>query len=814
MLFFFHAKKNNSLSVEDEMMKNSAKLIVVFLISTLMLMLQLLQTRIFSVIYWSHLVYFIITMALLGIAVSGTVLSLSAKIRSMKESTLFSFCLIGFSVSALLGIYIITKLSGNFFLFWKSPSNIINLILSYFLAMLPFFFFGLLISAVFFKNPERSGLIYFSNLSGTAAGCLLYVVLIKPLGAVNLLILIFVVGSITGISCQRKRRLPVVAIQSLLLIIMTYWGALTISVVPEINKQFWTWFENPQVEFSQWNAISRIDVVSEKGNTLDKAILIDGDAQTTMIKTNLKDLGKRSFLIVPDKEIAYELLKNKKLNSVLVIGSGAGSDVLTAYKNGAAMIDAVEINPTTAELVINKFASYLGDIFKSDRVKLHVEDGRSFVRRSEKRYDVIMLFGVDSLSALSSGAYVMVESYLYTAEAISDYWDHLDKNGIIQISRWHYPSAPREELRAFVMAYDVLSRKGVSDPSRHLLVVGANRQVVGAPFADIMISRRPFQDEDVIRLQEWVKQYSPLTIIYNPLGGYNSYNMWNPFYAFYSFVRFSQIGNSQQFYKDYEFDVSPVTDDKPFFFQYGKWSHALKPYPMGPGYFESIQGRWPFLVLLVLIAQSILLVAFFVWVPFLRLRKNMGIVTPHMPIIFYFGLLGLGFMFVEISLIQKLVLLLGHPIYSMTVTIPTMLIAAGTGSLCTGLMNLRAKRPLLIAVLGICFFIIILVAASPAISQTLLRYSIITKIVVVIVLVFPLGFLMGMPFPMGIRKLSDFPQLIPIVWAANGGMSVIGSIVAIIIAMTLGFSYVFAIAAGLYLLAMICLFMWEKRQYG
>jgi len=171
-------------------------------------------------------------------------------------------------------------------------------------------------------------------------------------------------------------------------------------------------------------------------------------------------------------------------------------------------------------------------------------------------------------------------------------------------------------------------------------------------------------------------------------------------------------------------------------------------------------------------------------------------------------------MFVEISLIQKLVLLLGHPIYSMAVTIPTILIAAGTGSLCTGLMDVRAKRPLLIAVIGICFFIIIWVIASSAISQTLLQYSIITKIFAVIALIFPLGFLMGIPFPMGIRKLSDFPHIIPIAWAANGGMSVVGSIIAIIIAMTLGFSYVFAIAAGLYLLAIICLFMWEKKQYG
>ncbi len=778
-----------------------------------MLALQLLQARIFSVLYWNHLVYFIITMALLGLAAGGTVLSLSSKIKNINEKTFFSLCLSGFSVSTLLGTYCITKLSGDFFLFWESSGTLLNLVLSYFLAMFPFFFFGLFIANVFLKNPERSGTIYFCNLLGSAAGCLLYITLIKSLGAINLLLLIFITGSIAAILAQEIKRLPFVLIQVLSVVILSYWVASTMQILPETNKRFWS-FKKPQVEFSQWNAISRVDVVSEKGNNQVKKIFIDGDALTPLVRTPpVLSSGKNGIFKAktgikspsPHREAVYILSQDRKLNNVLVIGAGGGSDVLMAYKNDAAMIDAVEINPTTAEIVKKQFSPFIGRIFETKEVNLHLEDGRSFVRRSEKLYDVIMIYGVDSFAALSSGAYVLTESYLYTVEAVNDYWEHLSEEGILQISRWHYPAAPREILRAFITVYEALSKRGI-DPSRHMLVVGDKSGDI--PFADILISRRPFQEKDILKVDNWIQkhdktlnwlgQQTGLHLIFNPLA--DSEPEKNPFYGF---IYASRLGAAEKFLDDYQFNVRPVTDDDPFFFQYGRWSHALKPYPMGPGRFESIQGKWPFLVLLALTFQSILLAALLVWIPILKLQKNLKI-TVYIPVIFYFSLIGLAFIFVEMALIQKVVLLLGHPIYSMALTVPTILIAAGIGSICLEFLKVKAKSIVLSAVSGTCLFIALWIVASPSIFQMLLPFRLVIKIIAVVAFIFPLGFLMGFLFPLGISRLTKFPEMVPIAWAANGGMSVIGSIVAVVIAMTFGFSNVFSIAAVLYILAALC----------
>ncbi|MHC4183468.1 MAG: spermine/spermidine synthase domain-containing protein [Planctomycetota bacterium] len=774
-------------------------LVCVFLMSVLTLMLELVQTRIFSVLYWNHLVYFIVTISLLGIAVSGTVLSVSKKIRTLPKETFYTFCLAGFSISSLLGLFIIAKIPIDLLSFWDNPLiNILGLLLSYSFAMVPYVFFGLLIAGTFIYYPGQSGTTYFVNLLGSALGCLFYIVLIKPLGGNGLILLIFLLGILPLFFYLRKQHRLIIYLIAASILITADWGRRAIQILPDKNKQYWTYFENRQVEFSQWNAISRVDVLSERGEVDKKLILIDGDAQTPLKNANVP------FVDTSLRELVYHIKGDKVAGDVLVIGPGGGVDVIFALRNHAKTVNAVEINPTTADIVSTRFSDYIGNIFSRENVKLHVDDGRSFVRRSDRKYDVIMMFAVDTLGALSTGAYVLSENYLYTLNAFSDYWRHLKDDGMIQIARWHFNKFPRETFRVFTTAYEALALNGVAEPFRHLLVIGDKR----TDFAGIIISKRPFTNESLPVILKWLErnQLYPLFAATDEVIELNGDSVFN------QFAIQAENGMKEEFYQDYIFNVKPVTDDSPFFFQYGRWSHVFKAYPIMHEYFNSVIGKWPFLTLLALIVQAIILVTLLVWLPLLKLKRGRIKGTKHVPVVIYFALLGIAFMFIEISMIQKLVLLLGHPVYSMAVTIPTILVSAGIGSLYSDFSKAKGNVLIMIAILALCTLIGGWVLMSTAISEAVLAKSITARVVASIMLLFPIGFLMGIPFPLGIRSLSNRPEMIPIAWASNGGMSVIGSVIAIVLAMQYGFSFVAVIAAGLYLCAMFCFNSLLKAQ--
>ena len=785
-------------------------LICIFLISVLTLALQLLETRILSVLYWHHLVYFVVTLGLLGMAAGGTALSVSKKLKEMDGPDLFRLCLAGFSISELSGMLIVGGLSSanDFFASSQSFFTLFGLATSYVLIMIPYFFFGLLISGEFFRHPGQSGQIYLFNLTGSAAGCLLYVLLIRPLGAELFLVLIFAAGLLPVILTAPGWGLPSRAAVAVILLAVSWTGYHGLRFLPERNKQYWTLFENSAVEFSEWNAISRIDVLSNRDRDEGyKRILIDGDAQTPMLHVDLAALTPDSLLYVP-RDFVYLLNRRRIPEKALIIGSGGGSDVLAAYKYGAKEIDAAEINPSIVKLVTGYYSSYIGGVFKQKNVNLHLEDGRSFVRRTGKKYDAIVLFGVDSLAALSSGAYILMESYLYTLQAFSDYWSKLDEDGIIQISRWFYRDVPRETLRAFITAYRMLLLNGVKDPSAHLLVLSDSALWQrDQPFGYLFISKRPFELEQLRRLGDWL-QARRLTfdLIYSPFSLKEEHAPSSPFDQF---ARAAAEGREESFYRDYPFNVKPVTDDDPFFFQYGRWSHAFKPYPDRPGYFDSIQGRWPFLVLLMLVFQTVVLTAFLVGWPCWKLSRKTGNFRTHIPILAYFSLLGIGFMFVEMFFIQKCVLFLGHPIYSMAVTIPALLAGAGLGSF--ALKRKWNNAGAWLVILGAWSLASWIIAMRPETAQFLLQHAIPLRIAAVCALIFPVGALLGMPFPFAIKKLIGFTEIIPIAWAVNGGMSVVSSVLAVVLAMTFGFQSLVLSALAAYFLAFVFFRIWVRR---
>ncbi len=881
-----------------------------FVISAAALIFQFTLTRVLSVLYWQHLVYAILTTSLLGFAASGTALKISKRLQGLTTTELVRFCFAGFALSSVLGVWLASWLAGDFFTLGAASftaSNGVRLALSYFFSAVPFFFFGLLVLGLFSKSPGQSGVLYAGNLLGSGLGSLLYLGLMRPLGALGVLRWLIFLPSALAVLFPGKDRTPVSkSLAFALLAALVATGFVDIS--PDRHKQYWTLSSDKVVEKSEWNAISRVDVIRvPKGR--QRHILIDGDAQTALVppadrverevRFRMAEVGSEgfrfattgwtevsalftlelsgretarnvvlqlttggnsylqnvsvpagrpvsffaswraedkasrvavdfgqfemaswpSFALGPETTISVQdgaLLKAMRVwdkaldraelyafspnyggyervvshdlfkketgraeDRVLVIGNGGGADSVAAARAGAMHITAVEVNPTSYSLVKDVYRDYLGDFFARSNVDLKLEDGRSFVRRSTERFDLIALVGVDSLAAANSGAYVLAESFLYTAEALDDYWAHLSTEGKLQISRWHFPKTPRETLRIFSMAYESLARNGVADPTRHLAMIapkGAD-QLDGC-FATLLVSKAPFSAASLPVL-------ASLDVLFHPLVDAGPRPN-----AFHRFIASARDGKAEAFYQAYPFNVKPVTDDAPFFFHYGKFSQLLRPYEVGVAGFDSILGRWPFFVLAALVLQCLLGGVLLV----LPLARHLEKGKPSG--FAYFSCLGIGFMFVEMFLVQKLVLMLGHPMYSLGVTLPSLLGAAALGSYLSRGIRLDDLKTRLGLFAAIAAVICMLGIALPSILEATLPLSFSARVWVCALITFPVGILLGMPFPSGLRALP--PSALCFAWGVNGAFGVLASVVAVILAMQFGFSFLLILSAFLY----------------
>jgi hypothetical protein len=778
--------------------------IIVLIISALTLQLELLQTRILSVALWFHFVYMVITMALLGFAASGTALSIWSGLRKLSDTDFFFLCLVGFSLTSYASSKFAIYPIRNTFSLSPDLKLVFNLIIAYTILMLPYFFSGLAIGGSFTRFPNATSVLYFANLLGSGLGCILFIYLIGPLEAPLLLVFSSLVCIIPLISFLKKKLIyKVIFFPWLLFLIIALLlpaNCKLHQILPESHKQFWTLLPKSKLEYTEWNPISRIDVISNAELPREKYILMDGDAQAMLydievIKRNLLNIRWR------DRHAAYVLL-DKRPEDVLVIGAGGGFDVLWAVVDGALKIDAVEINPTTAKLISHTYAEHVNHIFSDPHVRLFVEDGRSFVKRTQKQYDVIMMCATDSSLALSTGAYILADNYLYTEEALVDYLDHLSDDGLIQIGRFFYYQKPRETLRVFATALEACKDKKYDNPVAHIIVISPHRN-----WADVIIKKKVFTNDEIERLKLYCAETN-IKIIFLPS------MLREPTEDRSAFLELADNfskGTEGAFYNAYDYNVYPVHDDSPFFYQYNKW-HSKTSKNFVHTYYDRLRGVWHIFILSSLLAHSIILSVILVLLPLVIAKKNIGKLKNRFFVFIYFMSIGFGFMLLEMSIVQKFVLFLGSPIYSMAITIPAILIFAGIGSLFSGRIKGNSILYACVVTFICSMFIFLLLYLMPVITNLFLMQPLSTRICAVILTIAPLAFCMGLPFPLVLRSLSHQSQeLMPWAWAINGASSVIASIIAIIIAMQCGFKIVLSISAGFYLVSSVTALLYWKR---
>lgn len=777
-------------------------------ISMALLMTELALTRIFSVTMYYHFAFLAISIALFGLGASGVYVFLARRrFDRHAPATLLAWHALAYALVTTVSLAVLVRLRVGLN---YSVENLVLMLTIYALAALPFFTGGAVISLAISRLAGRINMVYAADLLGASAGCLLLLPLLDLVGAPGVVLATAVLGAAAA-ACfaPRESRAQILPLAALL--VVAPWSAHASGVI-SFDVTATKGHAGDTVLFSKWNSFSRVAVYDRRhgdwslsstytGPMPDSRFMdIDSAASTPIVRFS-GDLGSVSYLRSELTALAYQLTAPRF--SALVIGPGGGRDLLSALVFGASRVDGVEINPIIARDVMSRrFLEYSGHVYTRPDIRIFVEDGRSFVRRTPERYDVIQASLVDTWAATAAGAYTLTENSLYTTEAFDDYLDHLSDRGLLTITRWTL-----DGVRLVSLAQEACARRGWSAVDR-VAVVQHDK------VATFILKRSPFSAGEVQHLLKVCDQLQ-FTVLYAPgvtppaqLAPTGAGHWGTAQDAPNDYARLLLAADRQAFYDGYPLDITPTTDDRPFFFHTTKLKDQAS-----VAFGRSMLFGNGLSALMTLMGISTALVVLFILGP-MAFGGRALLEGGWSRWLAYFGLLGAGFMLVEVALLQRFVLLLGHPVYSLTVTLFSLLLGTGTGSfLSRRIGDGRVRVRLLTALAGISVLSLAAVVGLPPIIRAAIAAPLAARLAIAVVLLFPAGLLMGIPLPSGVRLLAGRqPHLLPWAWAINGALSVLGATLAVFIAMNWGFS-VTLIAGGLvYLGAAGLAFGMEDRK--
>jgi spermidine synthase len=545
-------------------------------------------------------------------------------------------------------------------------------------------------------------------------------------------------------------------------------------------------------EFVQWNSFSRIAVQPEPGSGL-KSIVIDADAATGIPRFDLDHLTpeQRFDLAYHGPGLPYDLRPGAK---TLVIGPGGGWDISRAIASGSRSVTGVEINPIIANVIMRKkFPQYSRNLYFRPEVKIAVEDGRSFVRRSRERYQVIQATLVDTWASTAAGAFALSENNLYTTNAFVDYLSHLTDDGLMAFTRWGF-DPPRESLRIVSLAYAGLERIGQHDPASNIAVLREYRQQLEAWGAQdtVLVSRTPFTAADIDRLRS-AATTAKMQVIYAP-----GTNVQTPFRQLLCST------NLNAFYDSYPYDVRPVSDDRPFFFYTFQPRELWRFITTASHKSEDYKVNAALPVLFAVVGISIIATLVILALPPLILGNRLPRRRGAIRALFFFVFIGAAYILIQVALIQKFILFLGHPTYALTVIIFSMLLSSGFGSFASKRLVREEMKRLGGVLLLIALAVLVLAAIVTPVTESGVALPFAVKVLISVALISPVGFAMGMPFPTGLTLLERvMPVSVRWAWAVNAASSVLGSAAAMCLAIYLGLKLTIVIGGLLYLGAWI-----------
>ncbi|MEM7308777.1 MAG: hypothetical protein AAF682_18995 [Planctomycetota bacterium] len=786
-----------------------------FLISAAVLALQVLQTRILSVQMWHHHSYMVVTMTLLGFAAAGSLVTVRSSLLRGNVARRMGISGHLFFASTILGFLLLSQTADRA-AEMTAAGSYIALSLFYSYLLLPYFFGGMVVTLAL-SSARDVHRLYFVNLVGSALGAWLFIAVITPLGGERLLVLCASLGAVAGalMLARESGFWRLASVGALGTAAVLFWGAPEwLAVQVASNKAETDVLENvpgAEVIDSRWTPLCRLDVVripEQDGVAFPIHIYQDGDAITIMHSDESwqyePPAGLNTMAYLPH---SLRMQEGGERPEALVIGVGGGIDIRYGLAQGARSVLGIEINSETVRMVGEDFAELNNDVYHRriengpDDVQtaaVRVGEGRSTLRRLTEKFDVIELSGTDTYTAGNAGAYVLSESYLYTREALGEYFDHLKPGGTLGVIRLAY-DPPRESLRLFAIALSELRERGVERPSQNAVVI--YHEALHERSGEIVRFTVGVFSPDPIPADA-IALYSQAGLVENyRIAYYPGMEGSNPFTELGAAI---DAGTEEGFYAEYPWDVRPVGDDSPFFFNFHHWSALWGEDQAADEWNELTGGPIGLQILGTLLVQTTLLTALLVIVPLLFLRRS-GLDTSNAGRhLVYFLCLGAGFMFLEISTAQRLVLFLGHPTYSLTVTLSCFLFFAGLGSLWSRRFHAAPARGLRRVIPVLAAVIVVHTLLLDPLLSALLHLPLPARIASCVAVLAPLNFLMGIPFPIGLARLQRLaPSLVPWAPGANGGASVIASILCIVVAMESGFRTVSLVALAMYVVAVL-----------
>jgi spermidine synthase len=788
---------------QDRARRPGRHLAGVALVSATLLMTELALTRIFSVVMYYHFAFLAISIALFGVSASG-VLAYTTRRRLAARSTdaLLSVQSLVYAACTIVALFFLVRLRVGLS---YSHRNLALMLVIYALAALPFFSGGFVITLAISRLTSRINAVYAADLIGAAAGCLVLIPLLDRLGAPGVVLTASALAiAAAALFAPRERRARIAMAGGALLMIPLAGqlsGLAGFDVVDTKGHQ------GDRILFSKWNSFSRIGVYERehgdwslspayKGALPETRFMdIDSAASTPILRLD-PDLKNAQYLRYELTGLAYRL--QPPGFSALVIGPGGGRDLASALVFGAGRVDGVEINPIIADDVMrDRFREFSGGIYTNPRVQIAVDDGRSFVRRATSRYDVIQASLVDTWAATAAGAYTLTENTLYTVDAFDDYLDHLTDDGVLTITRWVF-----DGLRLVSLAQEACEARGWSVADR-LMIVRHER------VATFMLKRAPFTPDQVARIRADAGELG-FDVLYAPdRTGPVRDDEWIDGMPTGDYARLIGAADRHRFYEAYDRDIRPTTDDRPFFFHTTKLEHQFQ-----VAFGRSMLFGNGLSALLTLIGISVALVILFVVGPLVIADRGTAHVRGWLAWLAYFSALGAGFMLIEVSVLQRFVLLLGHPVYSLTVTLFSLLLGTGLGAAWSrGFEERTLRRSAARGLVAIALIAVgVGVVVEPIVAWAI-PFARSVRVAIAVATLVPIGVALGIPMPTGLRMLSArAPELVAWAWGMNGALSVLGATLAIFIAMNWGFSVTLLIASGTYLIGLAALLAATKTQ--
>jgi hypothetical protein len=786
-----------------------------FMVTLATLMFEILLTRIFSVTMFYHFAFFAISVAMFGMTI-GALLVYRMPERFKDARRQMASASLAFSISIVFSFF--THLSIPF-VFHGSLTWLFSLALNYVVLALPFACSGIVVCLALTKFPAQVGKLYAADLAGAAVGCLLVVWTLNVTDGPTAVVVVAFLASVgtvllapDGASRRFRRTARVTAVALLSFALLQ--TALVRKQASLLRPMWVKGNLEPRPLYEAWNSFSRITVIGDtkKSNLPERrpfgwglsstlpdgekvpqlALYIDAAAGTVLTKFD-GDLEPLDYLRYDITNLVHHARPG---GSVFLVGAGGGRDILSALVFGQKSIVATEVNEDIVKTVSERFGDFTGHLDRIPAVRLVPDEARSFLARDHRTYDAIQISFIDTWAATASGAFVLAEHQLYTVEAFSLFLKRLKPGGILSVSRWHFRDLPGELYRVTALANASLRATGVGNPRAHLFA--ATHTFAGTPWwslaplpegvgvGTVLIGRDPFSGQDLKRLTDATSALA-FDVALTPTSATDE-----------SLASLASADDPSRWAASFPLDVSPPTDDAPFFFQMMRFRDMFqgKLYRQGVNTPNMIALLILGALLLVVLALTSLCILFPLFVATGRkaLRGSWALTV-------FFGAIGLGFMLVEVALLQRLTVFLGHPTYGLTVVLFTLLLSAGLGSSLTERATVRPQRPWPLVAIPL-----VLMAAGSIIPWLTTWFQGLDngwRMAIAAVVTFPMGLVMGTAFPVGMKlAAARAPTLASWLWGINGAASVCASVLAVTIALGSSISGSFLCGVASYLLAL------------